>query len=155
MKWVLLAEYDEGNVMGTVEYQSYSFQVGGTEDAANVTEVSEQQTDNLCRPLLMMRTDVLQGGQLPLNSLQIHLETSKETKRITTSLRPILTSSFHHCPTITSSFHYMILPSYPNIVLLSWPLFLYVDSQSCVRAPHSAVRCSDSCSPPLGSCGRS
>lgn len=57
------------------EFQSHSFEVGGTKDAANVTEVSEQQTENVCWPLLMMRTDLLQGGQLPLNRLQTDLET--------------------------------------------------------------------------------
>lgn len=28
--------------------ESYSFEVGGTEDATDVTEVSEQQVDDLC-----------------------------------------------------------------------------------------------------------
>lgn len=52
----------------------YSSEVGGTEDAADVAEVSEQQAEDLRGPLLVMRTDLVQGEQLLLNRLQSHLE---------------------------------------------------------------------------------
>lgn len=62
-------------------FESYSFEVGGTEDASDLTEVSEQQTEDLCRPLLMMRADLLQGGKLPLNCFQTHLQIKDQKKK--------------------------------------------------------------------------
>lgn len=63
------------------EVRSYSFEVSGTEEAANLTEVSDQQIEDLSWPLLMMRTDLLQDGKLPLNCLQAHLETRDKKKK--------------------------------------------------------------------------
>ena len=62
-------------------FESYSFEVGGTEYASDLTEVSEQQTEDLCRPLLMMSADLLQGGELPLNCLQTHLQIKHQKKK--------------------------------------------------------------------------
>lgn len=58
----------------TIVEKSYSFELSGPEDAANVTEVSEQKTEDLCRPPLMVRAELLKGRQLSLHCLQTGLE---------------------------------------------------------------------------------